>query len=313
MNTGLVEWIVVLGVGVVMPLVFGHVRRWAAVTAAVVSSLIVPTGPIAAVLATAWLAAAAISLVGALRTARASTVDAVLVARVMAPAFACVAAVAFACSRGNVSLLGIGEPIVQLTAVHFTYAGVGAVALAGIVARTHRIAGAVAVVLTVSAPPIVASGFLVEHPVPQVGGAVLMATGVLATASLQLADAGSATGAARPLLVLSSVTPWIPMALAVAWATSLYAEVPALSIPDMVRIHGTMNAVFVVAGLVARVIEGHLPVDSPIGSADHRPDRDSELMTASPTPPIRTRTAVAQPNRRQRTGVRRADINLWSM
>jgi hypothetical protein len=188
------------------------------------------------------------------------------VARLAAPAFGCVAAVAYASSRGGVALFGIGEPIVELTAVHFTYAGVGAVALAGVVARTHGLLGTAAVALTVSAPTVVALGFLVEHPVPQVGGAVLMTVGVYLIAGLQLLDVRTAHGAARSLLVVSGLAPWVPMVLAVAWATSLYADVPALSIPDMVRTHGTMNAVFVVAGLVARTLQGRVDTAAPSGA-----------------------------------------------
>lgn len=267
MPGALINVIVLLGVGLVIPLALGHRRRWAAAFLAVAASLAVPSGPGAAALASVWLVVATYGLVDAFRIAPASQVGPALIASVAAPAFACVAAVAFVCSRGNVPLFGIGEPIVELTAVHFTYAGVGAVALAGVAARTHRIAGTVAVTLTVSAPPIVALGFLLEHPVPQVGGAVLMSTGVVVTAALQLVDVRAATGAARPLLVVSGLAPWIPMALAVAWATSLYTDVPALSIPDMARIHGTMNAVFVVAGLMARQFQGRLhtgpPVDTP--------------------------------------------------
>jgi hypothetical protein len=237
----------------------------------------VPSGPIAAVLVTVWLIVGLWGLVDAVRSAAAATpapaLEPTLLAGLAAPAFACVAAVAFASSRGNVTLFGIGEPIVELTAVHFVYAGVGAVALAGGVARTHRVAGAAAVVVTVSAPPVVALGFLVEHPVPQVGGAVLMAIGVFLTAGLQLVDARAAHGAARLLLVVSGLAPWVPMVLAVAWATSLYAEVPALSIPDMVRTHGTMNAVFVVAGLVARTLQGRLRGGAPSGErVDGRPE-----------------------------------------
>jgi hypothetical protein len=265
MPGALIDGILLLGVGAVIPLALGQPRRWAVVTVAVAASLVVPSGLAAAMLATVWLVVAAHGLAGALRIAAASKVEPALLAIVMAPAFACVAAVAFACSRGNVSLFGIGEPIVELTAVHFTYAGVGAVALAGVVARTHRLAGAVAVVVTVSAPPIVALGFLLEHPVPQVGGAVLMATGVFVIAALQLVDVRAAIGAARPLLVVSSLAPWIPMVLAVAWAASLYADVPAMSIPDMVRTHGTLNAVFVVAGLVARTFQGLLHAESSAG------------------------------------------------
>lgn len=270
MPDGLIGAIVVIGVGVVIPLALGHPRRWAAVAAAVAAALIAPSGPVAAAMAGVWLAVAVHCLVGALRLAATSRVEPALLADVMGPASACIAAVAFVCSRGNVALFGIGEPIVELTAVHFTYAGVGAVALAGVVARSHGTAGTVALVLTVAAPPIVATGFLLEHPVPQVGGAVLMALGVLVTATLQASEARRATGPARPLLVISSLAPWIPMALAVAWAMSLYADVPALSIPDMVRTHGTMNAIFVVAGLAARRFQDRSRDSGPIAAPEPR-------------------------------------------
>ncbi|MEZ5180089.1 MAG: YndJ family transporter [Acidimicrobiales bacterium] len=46
---------------------------------------------------------------------------------------------------------------------------------------------------------------------------------------------------------------WAPMVLAVAWAAAQHFDVPALSIPDMVRTHGAGNAIgFVGAGLLAR-------------------------------------------------------------
>lgn len=277
MPDALIDGIVLLGVAVVLPLALGHPRRWVLVAVAVAASIVLPTGPTAAACVGVWLVVAVWGLADAVRSAIAAgpapSLEPTLVARLTAPAvahlaasaFGCVAAVAFASSRGGVSLFGIGEPIVELTAVHFTYAGVGAVALAGVVARTRGLAGTAAVALTVFAPPVVALGFLVEHPLPQVGGAVLMTVGVYLVAGLQLLDVRTAHGAARPLLVVSGLAPWIPMLLAVAWATSLHADVPALSIPDMVRTHGTMNAVFVVAGLVARTLQGGLDTAAPSG------------------------------------------------
>lgn len=58
-------------------------------------------------------------------------------------------------------------------------------------------------------------------------------------------------GWARVLLIVSSLSVIAPMVLAVFWAAAQYVDVPALSIPAMARIHGTMNAVgFVGCGLV---------------------------------------------------------------
>lgn len=97
-----------------------------------------------------------------------------------------------------------------------------------------------------------AIGFLTHHPLPQIGGAVLMSVGVWFVAGLQLREAWTDTAPRRTLLTISGAAPWVPMVLAVAWAASLYFRVPALSIPDMARTHGVLNVVFVIAGLLAR-------------------------------------------------------------
>lgn len=251
----LIPAVVLIGVAAVLPLSLGHPRRWVAAAVAVAIALALPVGPAAAAVASIWLAVAllgVIELLPSLRDAgwRLFRTDDEL-ARAAASGFAAVAAVAFIASRGGVTLFGIGEPIVQLTAVHFVYAGVGAVVLAGAVASNGG-AGRVALLMTVAAPPAVATGFLLQHPLPQVGGAVLMSVGVLSTAALQLHEAAAGHASQRWLLVVSGLAPWVPMGLAVAWASSLYWDVPALSIPDMARTHGVMNVVFVLAGLVAR-------------------------------------------------------------
>jgi hypothetical protein len=254
----LVESIVFLGVVAVLPLALGRARRWAVAAVAVVVSLLMPVGPLSAMVASVWLVITlmgVVELVPALRRAgrQVLRIDAELAFRA-ATGFAVVAAAAFVASRAGLELFGIGEPIVQLTAVHFIYAGVGAVTLAGAVSAVGPL-GRIAVALTISAPPVVATGFLVRHPLPQVGGAVLMSAGVLVTAALQL-RAGSTDhrprSPGRVLLVVSGLAPWVPMGLAVAWAASLYWSVPALSVPDMARTHGVMNVVFVVAGLWSR-------------------------------------------------------------
>jgi hypothetical protein len=179
-------------------------------------------------------------------------------------AYAVAAAVCFVVSRAGSELFGIGEPIVELTAVHYTYAGCAALTLAVLAlersddggGRGRRLA-MVAVVLTGLAPPVVAVGFVAGAALPQVGGAVLMTLGVWATASRHLADAATpAAGGsswARVLLGLSGLSVWAPMVLAVAWAAGQHWDVPVLSIPDMARTHGVANALgFSVAGLVAR-------------------------------------------------------------
>lgn len=269
----LIPAVVLLGVAAVLPLALGHPRRWVVAAVAVAIALAMPVGPAAAVVASIWLLVSLVGLVELLPSVRDTGwrlihTDEAL-AHVAATGFAAVAAVALVASRAGLTLFGIGEPIVQLTAVHFVYAGVGAVVLAGSVAPSGR-AGRMALFLTVSAPPVVATGFVLQHPVPQVGGAVLMSVGVLSTAALQLREAtigGQSHRWHRPLLVVSGLAPWIPMGLAVAWAASLYWDVPALSIPDMARTHGVMNVVFVLAGLVARRYGARAVVEPVVGVA----------------------------------------------
>jgi uncharacterized protein (UPF0548 family) len=160
-----------------------------------------------------------------------------------------VAAGALAASRLGWTPLGQREPIVELTAVHYIYAGAAALVLAGWTAR------AVPIALTAAAPPIVAIGFVTGSAIPQVGGAVLMTLGVWATATVQLGASldRSRRRSPRALLAVSGVSIWVPMVLAVAWAAGQHWSVPILSIPDMARTHGAVNATgFVLCGLLAR-------------------------------------------------------------
>lgn len=108
--------------------------------------------------------------------------------------------------------------------------------------------------LAMVAPPVVALGFLTDLVVAQVGGSVLMTAGAYLIATSHLVEARSTRpGPARWLLAVSGASIWVPMVLAVAWASAQHSGGPALSIPDMVRIHGSLNAIgFVGCGLTAR-------------------------------------------------------------
>jgi uncharacterized protein (UPF0548 family) len=240
----LVDLAVLLGIGLVLPLALGGpARRWLLAGTCALVALCLPDGPAAALLVLPFAAAAALPTGAPL----------------LAQVYAVVAAVALVQSRMGVEVLGIREPIVELTAVHYTYAGAAALVLAmearAAAPAAWRATGGAAVVLTAAAPPVVAAGFLADAALPQVGGAVLMTLGVWATASLHLREAvaGDVTAARRALLAVSGLAVWAPMVLAVAWAAGRHWDVPALSIPAMARTHGLANALgFVVCGLVAR-------------------------------------------------------------
>jgi hypothetical protein len=261
-SLSLVDLLVVLGVAVVLPLALPGGWWWA--TAALGAALSFGVGPgWAAGLAVPWVATAGAVTVPMMWTLRPRPrrdvpFSAGRCAVTVASFYALVAALAFATSRLGIGLFGIGEPIVELTAVHYTYAGAAALVMAA-----HAFAsadgpwirlGAAGVALTAAAPVIVALGFVSHHAVAQVGGAMVMSVGVWCTAIIELRIAVDrrVAPAGRALHAVSGMAIWLPMALAVAWAAGQHWDFPALSIPAMERTHGVANSLaFVLCGLLA--------------------------------------------------------------
>jgi hypothetical protein len=146
-------------------------------------------------------------------------------------------------------VLGSGGGVVELTAVHFVYAGAAVLTLA------LRTRGRYAVVLVAAAPPVVALGFVTGYAAALVVGAVAMASGACLVGALQVRRAGRDGGlspARRVLLGVSGLAVWAPMALAVYWPLAAPYALPAPSIGLMVRTHGLANALgFCLCGLLA--------------------------------------------------------------
>lgn len=257
-DLSLVDVFVLLGVAVVLPLALDGTWEWLFAAGAVGASLRMAVGPLAAGLAGAWLVAGAMATARALRRVSWPAPSINDAASVVAGTYSLVAGFAFASSRLGLNVFGVGEPIVELTAVHYIYAGCAALVLAANAlrhtdGRWARL-GLGAVALTAAAPVIVATGFVARSALGQVGGAVAMAVGVWCTATLELriAATGGRSRAERVLLFVSGAVIWLPMVLAVAWAAGQYWDFPALSIPAMERTHGVANSLgFVLAGLLA--------------------------------------------------------------
>jgi hypothetical protein len=249
-NSLLIDMAVVVGLAIVVPLALGGWRRWALAAALAAVALSLPQGTAAGLVSIGPAAIAALALIQDLADARpVARWDRDQSVRIVAGLWASVATATLVMSRLGVTPFAIHEPIVELTAVHYLFAGVGALALAGTMPSTG------AVLTTAVAPPVVALGFVTGWAAPQVGGAALMAIGVFATAAQELC-AGTSDRTApwlrRTLLMISGLAVWAPMVLAVAWAAGQHWTVPALSVPDMVRWHGLPNALgFVIAGLAA--------------------------------------------------------------
>jgi hypothetical protein len=130
----LVDAVVLLGVAVVLPLALGgRWEWWTGAVAGLAVALLLDPGPVAALLVVPWVAASGATLVTAVQRAGPQAHwrldDGVAV---LASAYAVVAAGALSASRLGASPFGVTEPIVALTAVHYTYAGSGALILAGL-------------------------------------------------------------------------------------------------------------------------------------------------------------------------------------
>jgi hypothetical protein len=211
---------------------------WAAV------AIVLPQGVGAAAAAGPWMACCA-ALAGAagVRWSRRPCTDHLVVA--VTAGYLAVGAGGLLADRAGLEPAGFGPPFVQLTAVHFTYAGAVGTVLAWRAwrRRPRGRAAVVAVAATATAPPLVAAGFVAYGPL-QIAGAVLLTVGTYAYAWVVLrhvvatVDRGSAW-----LLGASAVSVVVPMLLAVQWAVGANLGTPALSIPAMAATHGTANAV----------------------------------------------------------------------
>jgi hypothetical protein len=166
-------------------------------------------------------------------------------------------------SRLGMRPMGIQEPIGLLTAVHFHFAGF-ATAIIG--AATLRFAEKGApqrwlqrlVLMVAVLPVVVAAGFVIS-PVVKMGAAVLFSMSVAG-----LAIAVRAYGkkvhetTARILLQVAAGAIFMGMALSGAYAVADYMGSDALTIPEMARTHGILNAVgFCLAGLLGWLVENH--------------------------------------------------------
>ena len=258
-SLSLIDQVVLLGIAVVLPLCLGDPWWWGGAAGAALLSFLGPAGPYGLLTLPFLLVAVATSMRAVRAAGPISTWTLGCAVDVLAPLYAVVAAGALAQSRFGLQLLDLREPIIELTSVHYMFAGSAALVLAGRTlsgaARPWRQVAIGAVLLTAVAPPVVAVGFLTSMAAPQVGGAVIMTLGVWATATLQLRHVRifRRYPVEAVLLGVSGVAIWVPMVLAVAWAAGQHWDVPFLSVPDMARTHGLANAfAFTLCGLVAR-------------------------------------------------------------
>ncbi|HEV2756977.1 MAG TPA: YndJ family transporter [Actinomycetota bacterium] len=266
MTAATIDLALALAVLVVVPLALrldgrrrlqpGHLLAVVGAGAVAALSLLVDAGAVAAGLAIPWLGAVAAL---ALRHAfpfdlRALLRDALVV---LSSAYLVVGAGWFVLSRYAARLLDFDDTIVELTAVHFHYAGfVAPVLVHRLAVRLRRdgrsdAAARAALVAVLVATPLTAAGITFE-PALGAAGAALFAAGLTVASVLTLRWVVPPAGAAtRALLAVSSLSVIASMTLAVAYALGHWLGTAAPSLPVMVRTHGVLNAAgFALAGVL---------------------------------------------------------------
>lgn len=221
-----------------------HARMAVFAGAPCAPALLLDQGVLAGLLVLPWLVACSTAVAVVARSwlvGKRRVLDVVWVAAVV---YLAVGAGWLVADRLDLEPAGFAAPFVQLTAIHFHFAGFASSLLAGCVVRwrSGRLP-IVAAALVVAAPPVVAAGFTFYGPL-QVAGAALLTAGLWLLAWEVVRRVGPEVGGlAGTLLVISAIATLAPMVLAVQWAIGNNYATPALSIPDMARWHGIMNAV----------------------------------------------------------------------
>jgi hypothetical protein len=164
-------------------------------------------------------------------------------------------------SRLGMRPMGIQEPIGLLTAVHFHYSGfaTATIAAATLVFAQKRAAQRwlPGVVLMVAGLPfLVAAGFVISPALKMVAAALFSASVAVLAVFLRLVGRRAEDGMARILLQIASGAVFAGMILAGTYAVADFLGSDALTIPQMVRTHGILNAMgFCLPGLLGWLVE----------------------------------------------------------
>ncbi|MEM9519868.1 MAG: YndJ family transporter [Actinomycetota bacterium] len=152
-------------------------------------------------------------------------------------------------SRAGLNPLGFSDAIVELTAVHFHYAGFALPTVAGFV--THRRNGSALVpAAVIIGVPLTALGITIGGWLEWTGATVMAIAG-MATAMAMLRAATTTVGAARTLLTTAGAALLAGMGLAIGWAWSIRFGWSFLALETMAATHGSLNALgFGLLGLI---------------------------------------------------------------
>lgn len=283
---------VVLAVAVVVPLVArlahlpfrdGTRSRWyrraailtppAAVATAV--SLVLPAGPLAAVLAVPWLVATVLLAVYGLQRGLPNTLRPPELAVSVGLCYLPVAGVALLLHRLDATA-GFTATTALLTVVHFHYAGGALPVFAGLVGRDS---GGGRRYRTLLVPVLVGPGLvglgIALSPTLELLAAGALAVAVAGVALYALSVIPVRDGAGRVLVGLAAVSVVVSMGLVVAYLASQSTVAPLVTFDVMLAGHGWINAIgFALCGLVGwRLVDPETsapPLGMPISALTSR-------------------------------------------
>ena len=214
------------------------------------ASFVPKPGVSAALISVPWmLYTLAIATVGATRLLSRRTLVCAGIGADAGLVFVAVGGVWLTISRAGLNPLGFSDAIVELTAVHFHYAGFALPIVAGLTAsrlnRSVLVPLAVVIGVPLTAAGIVAGGWL------EWTAATAMSIAGLATAGLLLQLGARQTGSARWLTAMAGLALLAGMSLAFGWAWSIRFGWDFLGREAMAAAHGSLNALgFGLLGLI---------------------------------------------------------------
>lgn len=222
------------------------------------SSFAFDQGVTSAILAVPWAVVTGVMAVwGIVRLSRQDRVMDPAIGTNLALLFIVVGGASIVLSRGGYRPLGFSHEIIQLTGVHFHYAGFVLPLLLSLVAerftRTTQVGGIAAIATTgvLISIPLLAVGITLSPSLEVVAALALVgATMIYSYMQYQLAIRSTQFGVVV-LLVTSSASLACGMVLAAVYALGEYFGTHWLSIPAMVPLHGVLNSFgFAMCGLL---------------------------------------------------------------
>jgi len=244
-------------------------RRLQPVGAALaVVAMVIPSGRVAGFLAVGWVVVCLLlagdglgKLLRALSKDAGGGARATLGAMGMAGVDLFVGGAWLVASRLGMRPMGIQEPIGLLTAVHFHFAGfatamIGAAMLRFAERRGKHLWLRVLVLMVAGLPFAVAAGFVIA-PALQMAAAILFSVSIAGLAiCLRAFGRRVEDASARILLQVAAGAVFAGMILSGIYAVADYLGSDVLTIPQMVRTHGVLNAVgFCLPGLLGWLVE----------------------------------------------------------